>query len=190
MATDKLSQIKKFYKKNRRLPSYAEMLHLFGFASKKSIFDVVRKWIEQGFLKKDGRNIAPTSKFFALPVLGFVKAGFPIIADEDKKYLTLDEFLIGDPTSTFLFTVRGDSLIEAGIFEGDIVVIERKREAYPGDIVLAIIDTEWTLKILRRNREKRTLYLEAANRRYPAFYPREELKIFGVVKAVVRKLKN
>ena len=63
-------------------------------------------------------KLAPTSQFFSLPLLGLVKAGFPILAEEDKKYLTLDEYLIEDPISSFLLTVSGDSLIELGIFEG------------------------------------------------------------------------
>lgn len=165
------------------------MLDLFGFRSKKSIFRVVQKFIEEGFVKKVNNKLAPTDKFFALPMLGTVPAGFPIIADEDRKYLTLDEYLIGDPVSSFLFTVKGDSLIGVGIYEGDVVVVERRKDAMSGDIVLAEIDREWTLKILKKDSEK-SIYLEAANPKYPPFYPTQELRIFGIVKAVVRKLRN
>jgi len=74
-----------------------------------------------------------------------------------------------------------------GIYQGDIVIVERKKEASLGAIVLAQIDREWTLKILRRNRTTRKYYLVAANAKYPDFYPQEDLQIFGTVKAVVRK---
>ncbi len=187
---DRLSAIKKFYRRYHRLPSYQEMLELFGLASKKSVFTLVQKWIQEGFLKKENNKLAPTSKFFALPLYGVVKAGFPIIAEENKEYLSLDEYLIGDPTSSFLLKVRGDSLIEEGIYDGDIVIIERSKNASLGDIVLAEIDKEFTLKILNRDPKRKVIYLQAANPNYPPFYPKYELKIHGIVKAIVRKLHN
>lgn len=188
MSIPRLDLIKTFYRKYRRLPSYSEMLKLFKLASKKAVFDIVHKLAEEGFLKKIGSKFSPTSKFFALPLLGLVKAGFPILAEENRDYLTLDEYLIEDPTSSFLLKVSGDSLIGAGIFEGDLVIIERKKEALNGDIVLAQIDREWTLKILEKFQG--IVKLKSANPKYPSFSPREELAIFGVVKAVVRKIRN
>ena len=186
--SDRLDKLKSFYKKNRRLPTYKEMLALFHFSSKNAVFRAVAKLIEEGFLQKKAGKLAPTSRFFSLPLLGLVKAGFPILSEEDKKYLTLDEYLIEDPISSFLLTVSGDSLQDLGIFEGDIVIIERRQNASTGSIVLAEIDRQWTLKILRKGHIKQRLYLESANAKYPPFIPREELKIHGVVKAVVRKI--
>jgi len=187
MIKDKLPLLKKFFKKNRRLPSYSEMLKLFGFSSKNAVFKLINKWVESGLIVKEDGKLAPTSKFFALPLLGVIKAGFPILAEENRDYLTLDDYLIEDPNSSFLLKVSGDSMINAGIFEGDIVIIERKKEAVIGDIVLAQIDREWTLKIFRKDRLRRISYLEAANPKYPNFYPKEDLQIFGIVKAVIRK---
>jgi repressor LexA len=188
MKIDRLDLIKKFYRRYRRLPSYSEMLKLFGLASKKAIFDIVHKLVDEGFLKKINNKLAPTSKFFALPLLGLIKAGFPILAEENRDYLTLDEYLIEDPQSSFLLKVSGDSLTGAGIFDGDLVIIERKKEADNGDIVLAQIDREWTLKILEKIQG--VVKLRSANPKYPPFLPREELQLFGVVKAVVRKIRN
>ncbi len=185
---EKLSQLKKFYKKFKRLPSYSEMLKIFGFSSKNAVFKVIKSLIDEGFIKKENKKLAPTSKFFALPFLGQIKAGFPILAEEDRNYLTLDEYMIEDPNSTFLLKVSGDSLSGIGIFDGDIVIIERKKEATPGTIVLAQIDKEWTLKILKKDKKQQIVYLEAANPKYPPLIPRQELQIFGVVKAVIRKL--
>ena len=190
MSTDRLGQIKRFYRKYKRLPSYSEMLRLFGLASKKAIHDIVHKWIDEGQLKLDGNKIVPSQSFFALPLFGVIKAGFPIIAEENKDYLSLDEYLIEDPQSSFLLKVSGESLIGIGIYDGDIVIIERKRQATLGDVVLAEIDREWTLKILQRERESRKFYLAAANPKFPPFFPTQEMKIFGVVKAVIRKLRN
>lgn len=188
--SDRLALIKKFYRHYRRLPSYAEMLKLFNVSSKNAVFKIVHKWIEEGFIKKEADKLAPTSKFFSLPLLGIIKAGFPIIAEEDRNYLSLEEYLIEDPQTSFLLKVSGDSMIDAGIYEGDIVIIEQKKDARPGDIVLAQIDREWTLKILQKDRDRKTNYLIAANAKYPPFYPRAELQIHGIVKAVVRKFKH
>lgn len=184
---EKLNKVKRFFRKYRRLPSYSEMLRLFGFSSKNAVFKIVQKWVEEGLIKKIAGKLAPTAKFFSLPYLGIIRAGFPILAEEDKSYLTLDDYLIENPQSSFLLKVSGDSLSGIGIFEGDLVIIERKKDALAGDIVLAQIDKEWTLKILKKDRIKRLSYLEAANPKYPPFYPQQELQIFGVVKAVVRK---
>lgn len=188
MKTDRLDILKRFYKKHHRLPSYGEMLKLFGFSSKNSVFKMVKQFIDEGVLQKYNGKLAPASRFFSLPLLGLVKAGFPILSEEDKKYLTLDEYLIEDPVSSFLLTVSGDSLMDLGIFDGDIVIIERKKSAAAEDIVLAEIDRQWTLKILRKDKDKQKMYLASANAKYPPFYPREELKIHGIVKAVVRKI--
>lgn len=177
--------VKNFYAKHKRLPSYSEMLTLFGFASKNAVFRIVNKWATEGLVKKENGKLAPTSQFFALPLLGIIKAGFPIMAEENKTYLTIDEYLIENPQHTFLLKVNGDSMIEVGIFEDDIVIVEKREDAHSGDIVLAEIDREWTLKILRKDRQR--TYLEAANPNYPALYPKHQLKIYGVVKGVVRK---
>jgi len=187
MIQNRLDILKKFFKKNRRLPSYSEMLKLFGFSSKNAVFKLINKLIEANLLKKENGKLAPTSRFFALPLLGNIKAGFPILAEENKNYLTLDDYLIEDPSSSFLLKVSGDSMIGVGIFEDDIVIIEKKKTPTYGDIVLAQIDREWTLKIFKKDRKRQINYLEAANPKYPPLYPRQELQIYGVVKAVIRK---
>lgn len=187
---DRLAGVKKFYRHYRRLPSYTEMLKIFGVSSKNAVFKIVHKWIEEGLLKKEADKLAPTSKFFSLPFLGIIKAGFPVIADENKSYLSLEEYLIEDPTTSFLLKVSGDSMIDAGIYEGDIVIIEQTKDAKPGDIVLAQIDREWTLKILQKDVVRKVTYLLAANSKYPPFYPKAELQIHGIVKAVVRKFNH
>ena len=190
MIKERLNKLKRYFRKYRKLPTYEEMLSLFSVSSKNSVFKTITKLVDFGFIRRVGKSLSPTSKFFALPILGTVPAGFPIIADEDRKYLTLDEYLIEVPISSFLFTVRGDSLIGEGIMDGDLVVVGKGNKAFPGDIVLAEIDKEWTLKILRKNNRNQRYYLEAANPKYPPFFPLQEMNIFGVVRAVIRRLRN
>ena len=186
MEQDLLTPLKNFYRKNRRLPSYSEMLKIFNVASKRTIYEYVQQLIDEGFIKRVNKKLSPTKRFFALPVLGMIQAGFPILAQQSRSYLTLDEYFIEKPDNSFLLKVHGDSMINVGIFEGDLVVIEQKGDFRAGDIVLAEIDNEWTLKILKK--EKGRTYLEAANPMYPPFYPKRELKIHGIVRAVMRKL--
>ena len=187
MENERLQKIQSFYKNNRRLPSYSEMLSLFSLSSKNAIHKIVAGLIEEGFLQKNQGKLSPTGKFFSLPFLGQVKAGFPTEAAEDLDLLSLDEYLIEKPNSSFLLKVSGDSLLGLGILPGDLVIIEKKNSAHPEEIVLAQIDNEWTLKIFKKENGK--IFLASANDKYPPFYPVEELKIFGAVKGVVRKVK-
>ena len=87
-----------------------------------------------------------------------------------------------------MIKVSGDSMIEAGIHTGDIVIVDKGMNPKVDDIVVAEVDREFTLKYLKK--DKRGHYLHAANPKYPDFYPREELKIFGVVTGVIRKYKK
>ena len=99
--------------------------------------------------------------------------------------VTLDQYMIRDRTKTFLLRVKGDSMIDAGIFEGDLVIVERGKEPRAGDIVVGILDGEFTLKRLRKDKGK--YYLQAENPAYPDMYALEELQVAGVVKGIMRK---
>lgn len=184
---NRLNKVRQFFKQNRRLPSYSEMLKIFGLASKNAIHKIVRNWLEEGLLEKTGNKLSPTGQFFKLPLLGQVKAGFPTPAEEDWQFMSLDDYLVEKPSASFLLKVDGDSLIDLGILAGDLVIVERSTQANPEDIVLALIDGDWTLKIFQKKNNK--AYLQSANKKYPSFYPEQELKIYGVVKAVTRKIR-
>ncbi|MDP2651007.1 MAG: translesion error-prone DNA polymerase V autoproteolytic subunit [bacterium] len=121
-----------------------------------------------------------------ISILGLIEAGFPAPATEEVlDTMSLDEFLIEDKEASYLLKVKGDSMIEAGIMPGDFVIVEKGRQARVGDIVVALIDEEFTLKYLRIKNRK--YYLESANKKYKDIIPKNELKIIAVVKAVVRK---
>ncbi|MFW5703755.1 MAG: transcriptional repressor LexA [Patescibacteria group bacterium] len=188
MKENYLASLKTFYARCKRLPSYSEMLELFSLSSKNAVYKIVHKWIDEGLLVKENGKLAPAARFFSLPLVGMVRAGHPILADEHKSYLTLDEYLISDPNSSFLLKVRGDSMVDAGIFEDDLVVIDGKQVAASGDIVLAEVDNEWTLKYLKM--EQNRTYLEAANENYDPIYPKQQLKVHGVVRGVIRKFRQ
>ncbi len=119
-------------------------------------------------------------------VLGLVEAGWPSPAEEElRDTLSLDEFLVQNPDASFLLKVSGDSMTGAGILPGDLVIVDRGQTAKSGDIVIAEVDGEWTMKFLKKSGD--TVYLVPANPRYKPIRPKHELRITGVVTAVVRK---
>jgi SOS regulatory protein LexA len=120
--------------------------------------------------------------------LGSVEAGFPSPAEEELvDTLSLDDLLIQNREATFLLKVSGDSMINAGILPGDMVIIDKGLTPKSGDIVIAQVDGEWTMKFLRKRKDD--VVLVPANPKYQPIRPRNELKISGVVTAVVRKYK-
>ena len=99
--------------------------------------------------------------------------------------MSLDEYLVNRPDATFMLTVSGDSMIEAGIHPGDIVLVEKGCTPANGDIVIAQVDGEWTMKYYMKDRD--SVRLEPANRKYETIVPKLSLIIGGVVKSLVRK---
>jgi repressor LexA len=180
-------KIIEFFKSSKRMPSYREIMKLTGLSSKHTVFTLVNKLVESGFIEKDEQGrILPKKLFGKTKVLGVVEAGFPSPAEEELlDTMSLDEYLINNKEATFILQVSGNSMIEAGIMPKDLVLVERTNEAKPGDIVIAEVDGKWTMKYLRQNGNQ--MYLESANKKYPPIYPKEELKISAVVKAVIRK---
>jgi len=183
----KASRLRAFYRKEHRLPGYAEMLEIFDYKSKNAVHGLLRRLAELGYIRKAGRKIAPTDKLTgAIRLLGTVQAGFPSPAEEELvDVLSLDEYLVNRPDATFMLTVSGDSMIEAGIHPGDIVLVEKGCTPANGDIVIAQVDGEWTMKYYMKERD--AVRLEPANRKYQTIVPRQSLVIGGVVKSLVRK---
>lgn len=182
-----LQKIRGFFRKNRRLPTYQELADLMGFASKNAAYKLANKLIETGFLEKDDSGkLIPKRLFSPLPNTGIVKAGFPTVADEDMHDLvSFDEYLINRPEATFVLNVSGDSMIEAGIHDGDLVLIDRVQKVKEGDVVVANVDGEWTIKYYRKMNGE--VVLMPANKNYKVIRPQNSLEIAGVVMSVVRK---
>jgi len=182
-----LSKLQDYYAANRILPSYSTIGRLVGLSSKSSVAALVQRLKEAGFLELTReRRLRPATRFFERTVSDTVRAGSPAPANEvGYESMAIDDFLIKKPSATTLFKVKGDSMVEAGIYDGDLVVIEKKAGAQPGDVVLAIVDNEFTLKYLALDR--RGFFLRPGNKAYAPIRPESDLEIFGVYVGLVRK---
>jgi SOS regulatory protein LexA len=176
-----------FYSANKRMPSYSETLKVLGLKSKNAAFKRVAVLIKGGVVEKDrAGKLVPRAILKPARILGTVAAGFPSPAEEElSDTISLDEYLIPNPQATYLLKVDGDSMIDAGIRPGDLVLIQKNLTPRPGDIVVAQVDGEWTLKYFTK--EAGSVILKAANKKYPPIMPKQELVIAGVVIADVRK---
>lgn len=187
MYNDYKNKLIAFYKKEKRMPTYTEMMKLFCFKSKNAVARLVDKFIEEGITAKDhlGRLIADSS-FNSIPMLGSVKAGFPAdVAEELTDTINIDDYLVAKKENSYMLTVDGDSMIDAHIANGDMVLVEKTNTAKDGQIVIADVDGEFTMKYFRKKGDK--VWLEPANKNFKPIYPTTYLNITAVVKAVIRK---
>ena len=124
-----------------------------------------------------------TTKIFKIPLLtDSVSAGFPSPADDyTEENIDLNEYLISNPFSTFFLRIKGDSMINAGIKDKDLIIVDKSLTARPGNIIIAMIDGEFTIKRLSIKNDE--LYLKAENNNYPDFRFKNhiDVQIWGVV---------
>ncbi len=194
-----LNYIREFQKKRGYSPSLADLAIAFGVRSKNAIAKVVNALVNQGYLEKDPKGrikilediVHPEQEetgvaSLALPLFGPIPAGFAAPVEEQaEETISLDDYLVRDKASTFLLRVKGDSMMNAGIHDGDLVIVERGREPKVFDIVVGVLDGQYTLKRLKKDKGK--FYLQAENPAYPDLYALEELQVAGVVRGVLRK---
>jgi SOS regulatory protein LexA len=180
-------KIRKFFLTHKRMPSHRELCLIFGYATKASSQHLVKKLIEANILEKDDQGrLLPKQLFPPLALLGTIQAGLPAPAEEQLlDTMSMGRYLVNDPERSYILRVSGDSMIGAGINQGDFVIIEKNKEPKNGDIVVAQVDGDFTLKYFHKNKEE--IKLVPANEKYSPIIPRENLTIFGVVVSVIRK---
>ncbi len=182
-------------------PSYREMAAALDFRSTNGVAYQLRCLEDKGYLQRKtvgapARAIRLTPKaspvpvvdVVQIPVLGRVAAGLPALSDElPDETISLDSSLCPGQ-DVFALRVSGDSMIEAGIFEGDLVFVQRRAEARAGDVVVAIVDGETTVKTFRRRQGM--VVLEPANQAMEPIFiaPSSEIAVAGVVVGLYRQL--
>ena len=184
-----LALLQDYYAQHRVLPSYASIGQLLGLKSKSSVAALVARLKLAGFIDSTpDKRLAPTKRFFERPLAEApVLAGMPSAVDDAHgDALTIDDYLIEHPSQTVLVRVKGDSMQDAGILDGDLVVVEKTAAAKRGDIVIAIVDGQFTLK--RLDLERGQFVLKPENKAYPVIRPEGALEVFGVMVGLVRKL--
>ncbi len=182
------NKILDFYRNHRRMPSYKEIMSMLGFKSKNAVFKLINKMVDDGVVDKDDSGkLTPMKIFGQIPLLGLVEAGIPTTVDQDNtESLSLEEYLVGrNSASKYLLEVKGDSMIDEGIREGDLVIVERRGDPKDGDIVIAEVDGGWTMKYFKK--KGNLIYLKPANKNYSPIYPEYDLRVAAIVKGVIRK---
>ena len=183
---DFFENLKNHYGQNA-LSSYEKIKEIFGFKSKNSIkqyLEVFKK--EDLIIQKEDKLYINPNQFGAPLVLTSVKAGFAAIMDDKiEKRISMDDVLEINLPSSFVFRVSGDSMCEIGILDGDYVIIKKTPEAKINDLVLAVVDNEFTLKTYKK--DDKGYYLQPQNKDYPIIRPKYSLSIFGVAIGIARR---
>ncbi|MDD3274998.1 MAG: transcriptional repressor LexA [Candidatus Omnitrophica bacterium] len=174
-------------------PTIREIGQEMGFKSTGTVRDYLKALIQKGLVKRMNNKSRAielaegAAVFNKIPIIGTINAGKPNLAYEEiQGYVDADDLFLGRLgfNDVFALRVKGDSMIDAGILEGDVAVIKKRPDAQNNDIVAALLDNnEVTLKRLRSKSGR--FYLEAANVNYPPIF--EEFKVIGRLITVIRK---
>ena len=180
-------------------PSYREIAEHFGLSSPATAYQHVQALIDKGFLESGSTGLArsieivePDDAFDArtavLPLAGLITAGAPIEAIETNDTIAVPADFVVDKLNSYVLRVKGESMIEDGILDGDYVVVERNNYPRNGDVVVALLEnTHTTLK--RFYKEEKRIRLQPANKTMNPIYVRDVI-IQGVVRAVIRRFQT
>ncbi|MBI1858044.1 MAG: hypothetical protein HYR97_02890 [Candidatus Melainabacteria bacterium] len=180
-----LNGLKKQYRKTP-LPSIRQIAEDLGFKYHNSVQHYLEILMFQGIIKKIDDFLYLDKNLFGLKIFDSrVPAGLPAQSDDSYEVFDFDEFMNIDNERGFMLRVSGDSMIDAGIHDGDLITVDTKIRPTHGLIVVAIVDGGYTVKYLRKKGNK--YYLKAANPKYNDIHPEHEFKVVGVVTGSIRK---
>jgi repressor LexA len=180
-------------------PTYQELATKLNIKSKYAILKHIDSLVAKGYLEKDSSARAlriihpdylPADNFnYDVPLIGRVAAGYPILAQENvERYISIPRAMIKTEGRYFALKVQGDSMVEAGIFENDLVIVKSSTSAYSREIIVALVEDEVTVKRLMK--ENGVTYLKAENRDYSDIYPAGDWSIQGKVVGLIREMAN
>lgn len=182
-----LAKLRDYYSEHRVLPSFGLIAKLVGLRTTSAVAAMVNRMkVTEHLESGPDRRLQPGKRFFDRHLADSVCAGLPAPANDIlPEGFNIDAHLIELPSRTVLLTVKGDSMVEAGLLAGDIVVVKKGAPANVGDIVVAIVDRQCTVKFLAK--DEVGFYLRPGNRAYPDIRPTDSLELFGVVVGQFRK---
>lgn len=187
---DILNFIESYQKKNGISPSLEEIKRQFNLRAVSTVFGHLQRLKREGFIEKDWNSkrsikIKKQEKSKRVPLLGMVSAGLPIEVFEDKEYLEIPDFLRSSE-DCFVLKVKGNSMIDEGIQDGDFIILKKKENPENGDLVVALLEGETILK--KYYREGKRIKFVPANPSFKPIYAKEEdVKIQGIVTGLIRK---
>ncbi|MBI4050319.1 MAG: transcriptional repressor LexA [Candidatus Doudnabacteria bacterium] len=178
-------------------PTISEMARAIRVRSKNAVAKILRSLEEERLLRRDGtaRGIEVFDEFgnaiqagmWSVPLLGRVPAGGPVVVEQHvEEWINLPQSLVRDRKDVFLLKVRGDSMIGAGILDGDLVIVRPTRNVRNNDIVVALLHDEATVKRFIEIHGR--CYLKPENPKYQNIYPEDEWTVQGRVVGVIRQL--
>ena len=184
-----LAKLRDYYAEHRVLPSFGTIAKLVGLSTTSAVAAMVNRLKATGHIESSpDRRLRPGKRFFDRPLADPVCAGVPQPANDVlPEAFNIDAHLIDLPSRTVLLTVKGDSMADAGLLSRDIVVVKKGAPADVGDIVVAIVDQECTVKYLAK--DETGFYLRPGNNAYPDIRLTESLELFCVVVGQFRKYK-
>lgn len=182
-----LGKLQDYFAEYQSLPSYRYMQDLLGIRSKEKIGNFISLLKEEGFLDQaPDKKLIPTDKFFELTLSDTsVQAGaMTQMVGEGGTSVNIQRALIKKPSVTEIITVKGNSMIDEHIADGDKVIVEKRQFANVGDIVVANINDEQTVKFL--GYEDGQYVLIPANKNFKTIRPKEPFQVYGVVVGLYR----
>lgn len=182
-----LAKLRDYYAEHRVLPSYSAVAALLGLRSTSAVAALVKRMKEGAFLDSaPGGRLQPGQRFFERAVADTRGDGSPQgVNDAPVEGLNVDAYLVDQPSRTVLLTVKDDSMVEAGLLPGDVLVVKKGAPGGVGDIVVAIVEHEYTVKCLAHDR--RGFFLMPRNKAHAPVRPNGSLEIFGLVVGMFRK---
>jgi SOS-response transcriptional repressor LexA len=183
-----IDQLISYYHNERVLPSFREMKELFGVKGMRSVWLIVDKLIDHGFLVRWEKGLIPGERLSAIPVFESVSAGFFAPATENRYEISLEHYLIDEPQDTYFVKVIGDSMKNVGLLSGDFVIVDKSKiDPRDGEIIIAETDEGVTVKRFRKEGVK--IRLQPENENYPNIIPQTEMRVLGSVIGSFRKMK-
>ncbi|WP_211455453.1 LexA family protein [Collimonas antrihumi] len=182
-----LQKLQEYYAKHGVFPSFSGIAGLVGLRTTSAVSVMVQRLKDRGFLTSTpDRRLAPGPNFSSRVIADTVLAGGTASPNDVLgELISIDRLLIDQPSRTVLLKVKGDSMIGAGLLAGDVVIVTKGAPANVGEIVVALVDNEFTVKYLARDNDG--FFLKPANDSYPPIRACEQLEIFGLVVGSFRK---